>query len=186
MSLEVNSGLINVLFVKYLVGSEDGTFRLINLKKDEVLLKLSHAKPITALDCQTERPVVACGLSDGSISVWDLEEMQLITQIPAHTSSVNSITYLPQEDSFVSIGSDNALKVYVENKQHRFRFGHSQPPTKIQFYGTDDKHTIISAGLDSTLKLFDPEHESGNKNLGKCLLFHKSKAREHQLRIEFI
>ena len=101
---------------KYLVGSEDGTFRLINLKKDEILLKLNHAKPITALDCQTERPIVACGLSDGSVSVWDLEEMSLITQISAHTSSVNSLTYLPQEDSFVSIGSDNAIKVYVENK----------------------------------------------------------------------
>ena len=35
---------------------------------------------VVACDCQTERPVVACGLSDGSISVWDLEEMQLITQ----------------------------------------------------------------------------------------------------------
>merc|ERR1739838_376436 len=68
------------------VGSEDGTFRLINLKKDEILLKLNHAKPITALDCQTERPIVACGLSDGSVSVWDLEEMSLITQISAHTS----------------------------------------------------------------------------------------------------
>ena len=102
------------------VGSEDGTFRLINLKKDEILLKLNHAKPITALDCQTERPIVACGLSDGSVSVWDLEEMSLITQISAHTSSVNSLTYLPQEDSFVSIGSDNAIKVYVENKVFDF------------------------------------------------------------------
>ena len=103
------------------MGSEDGTFRLINLKKDEILLKLNHAKPITALDCQTERPIVACGLSDGSVSVWDLEEMSLITQISAHTSSVNSLTYLPQEDSFVSIGSDNAIKVYVENKVFIFK-----------------------------------------------------------------
>ena len=62
------------------MGSEDGTFRLINLKKDEVLLKLAHAKPILSADCQTERPIVACGLSDGSVSVWDLEEMQLISQ----------------------------------------------------------------------------------------------------------
>ena len=50
------------------------------MKKDEVLLKLAHAKPILSADCQTERPIVACGLSDGSVSVWDLEEMQLISQ----------------------------------------------------------------------------------------------------------
>merc|ERR1711892_924414 len=163
------------------IGSEDGTFRLVDLKKDEVVLKLNHAKPITALDCQTERPIVACGLSDGSISVWDLEEMSLITQIPAHGATVNSIAYLPREDSFVSIGADNAIKVYVENREHRRRFGHAQPPTRIAFYGSEDKHLIVSAGLDKTLKLFDPEHDSGNKNLGKAVLYHKSEKREHQM-----
>jgi len=166
------------------VGSEDGTFRLINLKKDEVLLKLAHAKPILSADCQTERPIVACGLSDGSVSVWDLEEMQLISQIEAHTAEVNSISYLPAEDSFVSIGSDNSIRVWVENKMLRERFGHSLPPSCIDFYGSSEKHTIVSAGLDRTLKLFSPEHESGNRNLGKTTLIHKSNKTEHQ--IDFI
>ena len=130
----------------------------------------------------SDRPIVACGLQDGSISVWDLEEMELITQIEnAHTAEVLSVSYLPQEDSFVTIGADNSIRVYVENKQHRERFGHALPPTFINFYGTEDKHSILSAGLDKTLKLFSPEHESGNRNLGKTTLIHKSKKTEHQL-----
>ena len=40
---------------------------------------------------------------------------------------------------------------------------------------------IISTGLDRTMKIFDPEHESGNRNMGKCVLFHKSDKREHQV-----
>ena len=31
------------------------------------------------------------------------------------------------------------------------------------------------------MKIFDPEHESGNRNMGKCVLFHKSDKREHQV-----
>ena len=57
---------------------------------------------------------MACGLSDGTISVWDLEEMQLIEQIEAHSAEVNSISYLPGEDSFVTIGSDNSIRTKLE------------------------------------------------------------------------
>ena len=44
---------------------------------------------------------------------------------------------------------------------------------------------IVSTGLDRTMKIFDPEHESGNRNMGKCVLFHKSDKREHQVNIFF-
>ena len=40
---------------------------------------------------------------------------------------------------------------------------------------------IISSGLDETFKIFSPEHESGNRNLGKARLYHKSKAKEHRM-----
>ena len=56
--------------------------------------------------------------------------------------------------------------------------------TISDFYGSSEKHTIVSAGLDRTLKLFSPEHESGNRNLGKTTLIHKSNKTEHQ--IDFI
>ena len=52
-------------------------------------------------------------------------------KIEAHTAEVNSISYLPAEDSFVSIGSDNSIRVWVENKMLRERFGHSLPPSYI-------------------------------------------------------
>ena len=123
-----------------------------------------------------------------------------LEKIEAHTAEVNSISYLPAEDSFVSIGSDNSIRVWVENKMLRERFGHSLPPSYIgnfsnsaplystnkisDFYGSSEKHTIVSAGLDRTLKLFSPEHESGNRNLGKTTLIHKSNKTEHQ--IDFI
>ena len=94
---------------------------------------------------------------------------------------VLSISYLPNEDCFVTVGSDNSIRVFAENKQLRYRFGHSLPPTKIQFYGSEEKHIILSAGLDRTMKVFSPEHESGNKNLGKCTLVHKSKKTEHAM-----
>ena len=61
---------------------------------------------------------------------------------------------------------------------------HPYTPIFSDFYGSSEKHTIVSAGLDRTLKLFSPEHESGNRNLGKTTLIHKSNKTEHQ--IDFI
>lgn len=163
------------------VGLEDGTFSLLNIKKNKILLKLNNANRVTAADCRTDLPVAAIATDDGKISIWNLEHMQLITQIDNHESAVLSITYLPNEDCFVTVGSDNSIRVFAENKQLRYRFGHSLPPTKIQFYGSEEKHLILSAGLDRTMKVFSPEHESGNKNLGKCTLVHKSKKTEHAM-----
>ena len=92
-----------------------------------------------------------------------------------------SISYLPKEDCFASVGAVNAIRVYAEGSKLRERFGHGLPPTHIQFYGRPDDHFILSAGRDATLKIFSPEHESGNRNLGKTTLYHKSKKAEHQM-----
>ena len=63
------------------VGTQDGTFQLISLKTNEIILKLNQASPITAVDCRTDVPLVAVGTVDGKISIWDLEHMQLVTQV---------------------------------------------------------------------------------------------------------
>ena len=42
-----------------------------------------------------------------------------------------SINYLPKEDCFVSIGSDNAIRVFAEGSKLRERFGHALPPSEF-------------------------------------------------------
>lgn len=63
------------------VGTDDGTFALVSLKTNEVILKLNQACGVTAVDCRTDVPLVAVGTSDGKVSVWDLEHMQLVDQV---------------------------------------------------------------------------------------------------------
>jgi WD40 repeat protein len=69
------------------VGLEDGTFALLNINNNKILLKLNNANRVTAADCRTDLPVAAIATDDGKISIWNLEHMQLITQIDNHDSA---------------------------------------------------------------------------------------------------
>ena len=48
---------------------------------------------MTAADCRTDLPVAAIGTDDGKISIWNLEHMQLITQIDNHDSAGTLIVF---------------------------------------------------------------------------------------------
>jgi len=48
-----------------------------------------------------------------------------------------------------------------------YRGGHSAPPTYIRYYGTSG-HYILSAGEDSTMRIFNTITEILNKSLGKA------------------
>ena len=67
------------------VGTEEGLFALVNLETNEIVLKVSQAGAITAVDCRTDVPYVAIGTLDGKVSVWDLENIQLVQQVIFHT-----------------------------------------------------------------------------------------------------
>ena len=63
------------------VGTEDGTFALLSLKSNEIVLKVTQAETVTSAACRSDVPFVALGGTDGKVQVWDLENMQLISQV---------------------------------------------------------------------------------------------------------
>ncbi|GBM39837.1 WD repeat-containing protein 36 [Araneus ventricosus] len=59
----------------------------------------------------------------------------------------------------------------------RPREGHSDPPTKVRFYGVNGKN-ILSAGRDSTLRSFSTEADNLNKSLAQASFNRKAAKRK--------
>ena len=167
------------------VGMTSGLVHLINLKKDKKLFTLTNAGKnkspfsVTSISFQTtmmgDASPMAVGLSNGSVSVWDLNKKSLLTTITnAHKlGPVVSVDYIANEPLLITSGSDNSIKMWIfdgnddTGRLLRQRSGHLKPPSTIRymFSGGDgvlsksdstDANTcnILSAGPDRTLRMF--------------------------------
>lgn len=61
----------------------------------------------------------------------------------------------------------------------RERQGHEAPPTCIRFHGANG-HNIVSAGEDSSLRVFSTLSENLNKSLGKASYNRKSSKKKSE------
>lgn len=168
------------------IGLECGDIYIHNLKFDETIMKFSQDwGAVTGLSFRTDGiPIMASSSTMGHIAVWDLEKKRFHSEIRnAHKGSISGMKFLPNEPLLITSSCDNSLKIWIFDlpddggRLLRLREGHSSPPTKIKFYGSDGKN-ILSAGRDSTLRSFSTEVDSLNKSLGQASFRRKAAIRE--------
>lgn len=155
------------------VGLASGQVVLHDLRSDRSIVKFSQEwGPVTAISFRTDgQPLMATGSPPGHVAVWDLEKGRLHCQLQyAHGGSVTGLRFLPQEPLLLT-SSDNSLRVWAFDETDgggrllRQRQGHGAPPCKIRFHGASGA-SIISAGLDSTLRCFSTVGDNLNRSLG--------------------
>nr|XP_033332370.1 WD repeat-containing protein 36 [Megalopta genalis] len=158
------------------VGLSTGRIVLHNLKYDESLFELIQDwGAVISISFRTDgHPIMATGSLEGHIVFWNLEEQKVESQLhKAHYGSVTGLKYLPNEPLLVSSSPDNSLKLWIfdladgAGRLLRIREAHSEPPTMIRFYG-EEGHSILTAGSDSSLRIFSTVTEILNKSLGRA------------------
>lgn len=158
------------------VGLENGKIILHNLKYDMTVLELTQDwGPVTSISFRSDgEPTMASGSVAGHIVFWNLEERKVTSQIiNAHDGAVTSLHCFPNEPLMVSSSPDNSVKIWIFDMPDggarllRLREGHAAPPTFIRFYGINGQ-CILSAGSDSSLRIFNTVSETSNKSLGKA------------------
>ena len=147
---------------------------------------MGKGSPVQSCSFRTDRelsasaddhiPMMATGDVTGRIAVWDLNHKRLHCMLPsAHGGAVIALAFLPGQPLLLSSGSDNSLKLCLEDgcaepRLLRSRQGHTQPPANIRFKGTDlgasfggergDDHLqIVSCGNDRSLRCFHAVRE---------------------------
>ncbi|KZC03983.1 PREDICTED: WD repeat-containing protein 36 [Dufourea novaeangliae] len=158
------------------VGLSDGRIILHNLKYNESLFELVQDwGSVISISFRTDgHPIMATGSLEGHIVFWNLEEQKVESQLhKAHFGAVTGLKYLPNEPLLVSSSPDNSLKLWIfdladgAGRLLRIREAHAEPPTGIRFYGNEG-HNILTAGSDSSLRIFSTVTEILNKSLGRA------------------
>ncbi|XP_012252233.2 WD repeat-containing protein 36 [Athalia rosae] len=158
------------------VGLASGKIILHNIKYDTIVMEfIQDWGMVTSIGFRSDgHPIMATGSLAGHIVFWNLEKKRVDYQLSnAHFGSVTGLKSLPNEPLLVTSSPDNSLKLWIFDladggaRLLRVREGHMEPPTFIRFHGSDGNN-ILSAGGDSSLRIFSTLTETFNKSLGRA------------------
>jgi len=92
----------------------------------------------------------------GEVEVWSWPERQLLRKLADHSDLVYRVSWSPDGTRWASCGGDALCFVYsTEKGEERVRYdGHSRPVLSIRWL---DQHTLVSVGLDQTVRHWDSE-----------------------------
>lgn len=157
------------------IGMSNGQIALLNLKVDKILMEFTQEWGIvTGISFRTDGPtMMATSSINGQIAFWDLDEKKVTSTLLAHHDSISTLQFLPNEPLLLTTSIDNSLKLWIFDKLDgtprllRYREGHSAPPLCIKYHGSKGD-SILSAGEDSSLRIFSTISESLNVSLGRA------------------
>lgn len=165
------------------IGLADGHVYVHNIKYDEVLVKIyQEYGPVTSMSFRLDgQPYLVTASDVGHLMIWNLERKRLSSQIRnAHNGRISKCQFIRNEALLVTTGDDNSVKIWTMDMSDGCgtllsqRSGHSEPPSYIRFYGPKG-FNLLSAGNDSTLKMFHMYSERLNRNLGTARYNPKSR-----------
>ncbi|KAI8452425.1 WD repeat-containing protein 36 [Phakopsora pachyrhizi] len=156
------------------IGFADGWCCLVDIKYgDEILAvkmgtanssnfsgsQISESITSIAFKSDGESQHLITSSSMGNVAIWNLSEdgRLLHTMLAVHDSGVSNVQFLPGQPVMVTSGGDNSVKLWLFETADGLprlltqRSGHRQPPKIIKYYGDDGK-TILSTGLDRSLR----------------------------------
>lgn len=95
------------------IGFTNGKIVFQNVKADETLFTLKASKRPTVMSfSKVDYPLLATGDELGNITLWDLKEKKLYSQLlGAHHGTITSLTFMPNEQILISAsGEQNSIK----------------------------------------------------------------------------
>ena len=142
---------------------------------------------ITKLDALNSfQQFSVAGSNSGHIACWDLEKRKLSHQMRnCHGGTVANVTCLTGEPLLVTNSRDNTVKQWIFDMSDgggrllRYREGHSEPPVMIRYYGGSGDN-ILSAGQDSSLRVFSTVTDILNRSLGHAS-FNRKLSKKHRV-----
>lgn len=157
------------------IGLANGQIKLHNIKYDETVMEFSQDWGlVTGLSFRSDgHPIMVSGSLSGQVVFWNLEERKVVSQLHAHAGAVSGLQCLSNEPLMVTSSADNSLKLWIFDMPDggarllRIREGHLAPPSCIRFHGSNG-HNILSAGGDSSMRIFSTKTETFNKSMGRA------------------
>mmetsp|Transcript_54316 Transcript_54316/g.117543 ORF Transcript_54316/g.117543 Transcript_54316/m.117543 type:complete len:576 (-) Transcript_54316:130-1857(-) len=126
-------------------------------RKGEQILCLSTGRELNSVALSPDARLVALGLQDHSVQIWDLEAGVRLALLRGHKNLVNHVAYSLDGTHVASASSDKTIKFWnVARSQCEATFqGHLLAIAEVAF--SDDALKLASASWDKTVRVWDLE-----------------------------
>jgi WD40 repeat protein len=142
---------------KYIIsGSEDKTIKVWNIENDfECVQTLQQEQSVYTL-CLLPNNIFVCGLGNGTITKWNLNDFTKIDSFKAHDSFINDIKHVSSSQIVSCSYSDVFQKIKLwkleTNECLRTFTGHNWPVKCLEI--SFDKSKLYSGSEDGTLRVW--------------------------------
>ncbi|EPY49916.1 U3 snoRNP-associated protein Utp21 [Schizosaccharomyces cryophilus OY26] len=175
------------------IGAANGRILLYNLRKAVTLMEFRQSGRVLSSSFRTDGvPILATSNHQGDISFYDLSKRRVQNVVyGAHHGPIPKLQFLNGQPLLVTTGPDNSLKEWIFDSMDgvprvlRFRNGHYEPPSYIQFYG-QNVHFLLSAATDNTLRAISLFQDNQTVELSQGSVTSKAKklnARPDELKL---
>ncbi|MEC4892253.1 MAG: CHAT domain-containing protein [Oscillatoria sp. PMC 1051.18] len=141
-----------------LSGNKDGTINV--WQSNGSLIKNIDASDYPILDIifSPDGKKIATASVDKTVKIWqNNQELELITSLRGHNSSIHSISWSPDSKTVASASADTTIKFwYLNNRKLVQLVGHEATVTSVIF-NSDSNKKIITASNNGTVKIWDSE-----------------------------
>ncbi len=150
---------------KYLIsGSWDKTIKVWSIEKDfECVQTLQQEYPNSL--CLLPNNILVCGLLNGTITKWNLNNFIKISSFKAHESYIWGLKHVSSSQIF-SCSDDKTIKLWnlETNECLKTFIGHTNQVNCLEI--SSDKSTIYSGSCDRTLRVWDISSGECRKTIG--------------------
>ncbi len=147
-------------------GLRNGDVLVFDFGKQQLLPALKHhQKPIFDIQSIPNKKELLVTSEDGSVSVWNLEDLSLVHTIPVSADTVRCISISTQNKQVAFGCRDNTIRVYdlEDYTQIRTLTGHTLPVFAVA-YSPSGKY-LVSGSRDAQLKIWDSKTFEPIKNI---------------------
>jgi WD40 repeat protein len=136
--------------------STDKSVRIWNPTNGQAIRTLAgHQQPLTHVVFRVDGAQLASSDAAGEIRLWNSADGVTQGVLGAHVGQLKGIAYNRSGDRLATVGADGCLKIWkLPLLPAKSLAGHAEAVTAVAL--TSDSKTVIAAGIDKTIRVYDP------------------------------
>jgi centriolar protein POC1 len=137
-------------------GLRSGEVLVFNFIEQKITHRLRHhVKPIFDIKSSVKKDELLIASEDGTVSVWNLNTLELVHTIAVSNDTVRCITINPEENRVAFGCRDNRIVVYDLNDYSPIKalIGHTMAVFSLQY--SPNGEYLVSGSRDAQVKIWD-------------------------------